>query len=190
MNIDDEIKQNEGLIGKVIKDMHFTYRNFDDYEEAYSLGRIGLYKAIKTYNGEVKKSTYYYKCIKNAVKYIFQKKKTKRVQFNDNAISIYTEYDYKTLLEGLANETNIEGDMIQKETQKEIQHQVRKVIEKLKPNYQKILKLKFGIGCNPKTTKEIAAITGTTQNNICDLYKKAKRDFEREWVNDNRRCKE
>ena len=184
MEINAEIKNNEGLIGKVIKDIHFRNIRYGDYEEAYSAGRIGLYNGIISYNGSTKKSTYYYRCIKNEILRTLQFNNSKKSLFQNNMSSIEYEYDYQTLLEELADDTNIEQELIVKETQE----QVRKTLDKLKPNYQKILKLKFGIGCKKLTTKELAKLTGTTETNICDLCKKAKRDFEKVWLNDNRRC--
>lgn len=186
MDINKEIKDNQGLIGKVLKDIHFRNIRFDDYEELYSAGRIGLYNGIKSYNGSVKKSTYYYKCIKNEILKEIQLKNTKKRVFQDTLVSIDYEYEYKTILDELADDIDLEKDIIIKETRED----VRKVIEKLDPKHQTALKLHFGIGCNPCSFTQMGKITGTTPQNMELLYKSAKRRFEKEWRKyENSRCK-
>ena len=185
MDINNEIKKNEGLIGKVIKDIHFKNVRYDDYEEVYSAGRIGLYNGIMTYDGSSKKSTYYYKCIKNEILRSFQFKTSKKRKFQDNMKSIDYEYEEGTLEEVLADDTDIERDLILKETQ----HEVRKTIAKLKPKHQQILKMHFGIDCEPVTFEDMVDTLGTTRQNIHRAYQDAKKYFIREWKYGDKRCK-
>lgn len=185
MDINNEIKKNEGLIGKVIKDIHFKNIRYDDYEEVYSSGRIGLFNGIMTYDGSSKKSTYYYKCIKNEILRSFQFKTSKKRMFQDNMKSIDYEYEEGTLEEVLADDTDIERDLILKETQQE----VRKTIAKLKPKHQLILKMHFGIDCEPVTFEDMVDTLGTTRQNIHRAYQDAKRYFIKEWKYGDKRCK-
>lgn len=185
MDINKKIKDNEGLIGKVIKDIHVRNIRYDDYEEVYSAGRIGLYNGIMTYDGSSKPSTYYYKCIKNEILKTFQLKTSKKRMFEDSMRSIDYEYDEGTLEEILADDTDIEGDLILKELQEE----VRKTITKLKPKHQEILKLHFGIDCEPVTFEDMINVFGTTRQNIHRTYQDAKKYFIKEWRYENKRCK-
>lgn len=185
MDINEQIKKNEGLIGKVIKDLHIRNMGHLDFEEVYSTGRIGLYRAIMTYDGSTKPSTYYYTCIKNEILKIFQKKRLGKNRFHDNLRSIDYEYEEGTLEEILADDVDLERDLILKETQQE----VRATIEHLKPKYQMILKLHFGIDCEPVTFEDMVSVLGTTRQNIHRTYQNAKRDFIREWRYGDKRGK-
>ena len=184
MDINKEIKDNEGLIGKVLKDIHFRNIKDGDYEDVYSIGRFGLYKGIKTYNGECKKSTYYYKCIKNAVLREFQIKSLKKNKFQDSFVPLELNNGDGSLENLIPDDIDIERDLILEETKKD----VRNTLIKLKPIYQQVLCLHFGIGCEPHTFDEMTNIFGTTPQNIYLLYKKAQRDFVRKWKNENKRC--
>lgn len=185
MDINKIIKDNEGLIGKVIKDVHFRCVKYEDFEDVYSAGRIGLYNGIMSYDGSVKPSTYYYKCIKNEILRTFQFKSSKKNRFNESFRSIEYEYEEGTLEEVLADDTDIERDLILEETKKE----VKETIKRLKPKYQKILILHFGIDCEPVTFEGMVEMLGTTRQNIHRTYLNAKRDFIKEWKYENKRCK-
>ena len=99
--------------------------------------------------------------------------------------SIDYEYEEGTLEEVLADDTDIERDLILKETQQE----VRKTIAKLKPKHQLILKMHFGIDCEPVTFEDMVDTLGTTRQNIHRAYQDAKKYFIREWKYGDKRCK-
>lgn len=185
MDINKKIKDNEGLIGKVLKDIHFRQIKDGDYDEVYSAGRIGLYFGIITYDGSTKPSTYYYKCIKNEIMKTFQIKSAKKNKFNDSARSIEYEYEEGTLEEVLADDVDLEKELLLDELKSE----VRYTISKLKPKHQEILKLHFGIDCEPVTFEKMVDIFGTTRQNIHRTYQDAKRYFIREWKYGDKRCK-
>ena len=185
MDINDKIKKNEGLIGKVIKDIHVRNIRQGDYEEIYSAGRIGLYNGIITYDGSVKPSTYYYKCIKNEILRTFQFKSSKKRRFQDSMKSIEWEYEEGTLEEVLAADIDLERDLLLQEMKEE----VRKTILKLKPRQQRILILHFGIDCEPTSFEKMSEMLGTTRQNIHRAYQDAKRDFEKEWRYGDKRGK-
>ena len=185
MDINDLIKKNEGLIGKVLKDIHYRGIKYGDFEEVYSSGRIGLYYGIMTYDGKRKASTYYYKCIKNEILKTFQLKTSKKNQFYDSIKSIEYEYEEGTLEEILADDIDIERDLLLEETKNE----VRETLKKLKPKHQLILTLHFGIDCEPVTFEKMIDIFGTTRQNIHRAYQDAKKYFIREWKYGDKRCK-
>lgn len=185
MDINDKIKKNEGLIGKVIKDIHVRNIRQGDYEEIYSAGRVGLYNGIITYDGSVKPSTYYYKCIKNEILRTFQFKSSKKRRFQDSMKSIEWEYEEGTLEEVLAADIDLERDLLLQEMKEE----VRKTILKLKPRQQRILTLHFGIDCEPTSFEKMSEMLGTTRQNIHRAYQDAKRDFEKEWRYGDKRGK-
>ena len=185
MDIDKTIKDNEGLIGKVLKDIHFRNIRYGDYEEAYSSGRIGLYNAIKTYDGSVKASTYYYKCIKNEILKDMQLKNSKRNKFNNSLFPLETNNGDGSLENLIPDDIDLENDIILEE----IKREVRNTLERLKPEYKQVMILHFGIECREHTFEEISAMLGTTPQNIYLLYKKAQRKFIREWKYDNNRSK-
>lgn len=185
MDINKQIKDNEGLIGKVLKDIHFRKIRDDDFEEVYSAGRVGLYYGIMSYDGSSKPSTYYYKCIKNEILRTFQFKSSKKHKFNESFKSIDYEYEEGTLEEVLADDTDIERDLLLDE----LKGEVRKTIARLKPKHQEILKLHFGIDCDPVTFEDMVKIYGTTRQNIHRAYQDAKRYFIKEWKYGDKRGK-
>lgn len=185
MDINKLIKDNEGLIGKVIKDIHFRSVQQGDFEDVYSTGRIGLYNGIMTYDGTTKPSTYYYKCIKNEILKSFKEKTSNKNRFANSMRSIEYEYEDGTLEEFLADDIDIERDLLLEETKKE----VRATIMRLKPKHQQILMMHFGIGCEPITFEKMIDIFGTSRQNIHRTYQDAKKYFMKEWKYENSRCK-
>lgn len=76
----EQIIENQGLVISIAKG--FPMREIDDYIQ---VGRIGLLKAIRTYNGlKGKFSTYAYVCIKNEMlrEYNKNKKHSKIINMN------------------------------------------------------------------------------------------------------------
>lgn len=68
VEIDNLIITNQGLIGKVIKDLKCYWRTEDEFQDLYDAGMIGLIKGAKEYKKELSsKSTYLYECIKNEI---------------------------------------------------------------------------------------------------------------------------
>jgi RNA polymerase sigma factor (sigma-70 family) len=66
--IEDEIKQNEYIIGNVLKNLSFKNILEKYYEDLYQIGRIALWKAIET-KDDTKGNfySYAYTVIKNAI---------------------------------------------------------------------------------------------------------------------------
>ena len=56
---------------------------------------------------------------------------------------------------------------------------MRNAISKLKPKYQQILKLKYGIECEQQSIVNIAKILGCSRENVHRFLMSAKRAFKR-----------
>lgn len=179
--IDELTITNQGLIGKAIKDLRCYWNTDDEYQEIYDAGMIGLIRGAKTYD-ESKSSigTYLYTCIKNEIcKSIYLSEMQKR-KINKR---IYLSLDQPCADD---NTTTI-GELIKDEevdVEKKVidiiaKEEVREAIEKLKPKYQQILKLKYGIGCRQQSVIEIARTLGCSRKNVYALLMSAKRAFKR-----------
>lgn len=171
------IKDNEGLVGKVIKDLHCKFKSKEDYEEVYDAGMFGLIVGAKNYDGSSKVSTYLYKCIKNEIVRLFTYRTRQKEIPISKLYSLNYEYEEGTLEDELAMDYDLEQEIIKKETEKE----VRYVLAKLKPSYQELMKKHFGIGCKEHKIRELAKEYNCSYQNIYIMYDKAKKHFIKEW---------
>lgn len=179
--IDNLIISNQGLIGKVIKDLKCYWRTEDEFQDLYDAGMIGLIKGAKEYKKELSSiSTYLYTCIKNEIcKSIYLSEMQKR-KINKKVYLSFdqpcADDDTTTIGELIRDEkVNIENDIINSITREE----VRNAISKLKPRYQQILKLKYGIECEQQSIVNIAKILGCSRKNVYSLLMSARRAFKR-----------
>lgn len=181
VEIDNLIITNQGLIGKAIKDLRCYWRTEDEFQDLYDAGMIGLIKGAKEYKKELSStSTYLYTCIKNEIcKSIYLSEMQKR-KINKKAYLSFdqpcADDDTTTIGELIRDEkVDIENDIINSITREE----VRNAISKLKPKYQQILKLKYGIECEQQSIVNIAKILGCSRENVHALLMSAKRAFKR-----------
>lgn len=181
VEIDNLIISNQGLIGKVIKDLKCYWRTEDEFQDLYDAGMIGLIKGAKEYKKELSSiSTYLYTCIKNEIcKSIYLSEMQKR-KINKKVYLSFdqpcADDDTTTIGELIRDEkVNIENDIINSITREE----VRNAISKLKPRYQQILKLKYGIECEQQSIVNIAKILGCSRKNVYSLLMSARRAFKR-----------
>ena len=88
MNIEELIRENEGLIYKIAS----RYKGFYNLDDLYQAGCIGIIKASKKYNEEsnCKFSTYAYKYILGEIIEFIRKDKT--IILSDEMYSIYKQY--------------------------------------------------------------------------------------------------
>lgn len=180
------ILENEGLIGQVIKDLHCRFKNYDDYLEIYDAGMLGLIYGAKTYDGSSKPSTYLYACIKNEIVKLFQTRTRLKEIPISKIYSLEYEYEEGTLEDIIAIDYDLEANIIRDETAKEVKY----VVSKLKPYHQEILKLHFGIDCEPHTLRQLAQKYNCSHQNIYRIYGIAKKHFIKEWRKyENSRCK-
>lgn len=141
-----------------------------DTDDLFSIGVIGLIKAIDTY--DFKKSnfiTYAYKCIYNEIlMYIRKNKKHLRSQSLEQII--FDDDDNLKLLDLLASENNLSEDFTEKE-QKEI---ICELIKRL-PDKEKItITYHFGFfAMERKTQAEIAHMLNCSQSYVSRLLKQS-----------------
>lgn len=179
--IDNLIITNQGLIGKVIKDLKCYWHTEDEFQDIYDAGMIGLIRGAKTYNKSKSSiGTYLYTCIKNEIcKSIYLSEMQKRKINKKISLSLdqpCADDDTTTIGELIRDEkVNIEKEIINAITSEE----VRNAISKLKPKYQQILKLKYGIGCEQQSIVNIAKILGCSRKNVYALLMSARRAFKR-----------
>lgn len=72
------VLDNQGLIYKVIKDLHLHWASDDEFDDYYYEGLIGLIKGAKEYDySKSNSSTFLYVCIKNEINHYLLYKNTK-----------------------------------------------------------------------------------------------------------------
>ena len=89
MNKEELYKQYCGLIYKVMKDLHCTWKNDDEFQAIYDSGELGLIKAINKVNIQKINSVFFYTYIKNSIlNYFHEKTMPKRYLDGTNMLSI------------------------------------------------------------------------------------------------------
>ena len=164
------IEHNLRLVVYIAKKFENTGINIEDL---FSIGAIGLIKAVQTYNFEkkIKLATYASRCIENEI--LMQLRKTNKLK---NEISLDEPLNADSdgnelLLEDIlfADNESVSNDM-EKSAEKEILWQI---LEKLNEREKEIMVLRFGLSGNEeKTQKEVADMLGISQSYISRIEKK------------------
>ena len=164
------IEHNLRLVVYIAKKFENTGINIEDL---FSIGAIGLIKAVQTYNFEkkIKLATYASRCIENEI--LMQLRKTNKLK---NEISLDEPLNADSdgnelLLEDIlfADNESVSKDM-ERSAEKEILWQI---LEKLNDREKEIMVLRFGLGGNEeKTQKEVADLLGISQSYISIIEKK------------------
>ena len=81
------ILKHKGLIIRVMKDLHCSIKNEDDFDDYFFIGLMGLLRGLKSYDETKGKSTYLYLCIKTALTNEFKRRK-KLLQNSYKTISL------------------------------------------------------------------------------------------------------
>lgn len=128
------VLKNENLIYYVIKGMGL-YKHLDDF---YDIGMIGLCKAARSFDVEsgIKFSTYAITCIKYEI-HRYGRKKENRKWNNISSLDIIIDDNKTTAVELIADDVNIEEDIIRKELYKDLYKNINKLstVEQLVINY-------------------------------------------------------
>lgn len=175
------IEHNLRLVVYIAKKFENTGINIEDL---FSIGAIGLIKAVQTYNFDkkIKLATYASRCIENEI--LMQLRKTNKLK---NEISL----DEPLNLDSDGNELLLEdilfidGETVSKDIDKSAEKQVLwNVINKLNAREKEIMILRFGLGGKEeKTQKEVADLMGISQSYISRIEKKIlgkmKKDLEK-----------
>lgn len=176
MNEEEEYIKNKPLINLAFKQLNLHYHSTYEFEEYNDAGLDGLLQGIRTYDESkgVKKSTYYYACIRNEInKLIYQKQMQKRKAI---VISINTPLneDGDELLDILPSKVNIE---------KEIEESIRNeklldLVNELAPKDREIIKYSFGLdGYEKMSTRQIGMLFKNHHNAIAQRRTKALRQL-------------
>lgn len=175
------IEHNLRLVVYIAKKFENTGINVEDL---FSIGAIGLIKAVQTYNFDkkIKLATYASRCIENEI--LMQLRKTNKLK---NEISL----DEPLNLDSDGNELLLEdilfteGESVSKDIDQSCEKQIIwNILDKLNAREREIMILRFGLGeSEEKTQKEVADLMGISQSYISRIEKKIlgkmKKDLEK-----------
>lgn len=141
-------------------------------EDLISIGSIGLIKAVNTFKRDknIKLVTYASRCIENEILMFLRKKSRRKVEVSfDEPLNI--DYDGNELL--LSDILGTEDDLVTKEFEKqENKRELMEAMATLKERERHILQMRYGIGQEELTQKDIAQKLGISQSYISRLEKK------------------
>ena len=141
-------------------------------EDLISIGSIGLIKAVNTFKRDknIKLVTYASRCIENEILMFLRKKSRRKVEGSfDEPLNI--DYDGNELL--LSDILGTEDDLVTKEFEKqENKRELMEAMATLKERERQILQMRYGIGQEELTQKDIAQKLGISQSYISRLEKK------------------
>lgn len=141
-------------------------------EDLISIGSIGLIKAVNTFKRDknIKLVTYASRCIENEILMFLRKKSRRKVEVSfDEPLNI--DYDGNELL--LSDILGTEDDLVTKEFEKqENKRELMEALATLKERERQILQMRYGIGQEELTQKDIAQKLGISQSYISRLEKK------------------
>lgn len=171
-NEEQEYLENRGLIGIAFKQMHLYFRTQDDYQDYTDAGTDGLLRGIRTFdeNKGVKKSTYYYTCIRNEIHTKIVEKNRLKNQRHVSLNQIANDLDGTELMDFIPSEYDLE-----EEVKKKINgEKVISIINTLNPREQYIVKSKYGIDKHQKKTiQAIANELGLSHQRVHVIYNNA-----------------
>lgn len=164
------IEHNLRLVVYIAKKFENTGINIEDL---FSIGAIGLIKAVQTYNFDkkIKLATYASRCIENEI--LMQLRKTNKLKAEvslDEPLNQDSDGNELLLEDILCSET----ESVSKEMDKSAEKQVLwNIINKLNNREKEIMILRFGLeGKEEKTQKEVADYLGISQSYISRIEKK------------------
>lgn len=165
------VEHNLRLVAHIIKKY---YAQTADQEDLISIGTIGLIKGVSTYRPDkkVRLATYASRCIENEVLMYFRsmKKSAGDVSLSDT-IESDGEGNSLSLLDTLAEESDMAEDVSVAELCRETRESVEKVLE---PREAEIIRLRYGLnGKKPLTQREVADACGISRSYVSRLEKKA-----------------
>ena len=162
MNKEELYNKYKYLIYKVIKDLNCRYRTEEEWQEYYDFGEMGLLKAINTYDFRNEKSTYFYKCIRREILWLFRYKGMNKRKINYLLLeSLNDKLQDDAELYEIIEDQNVD---IEKQILKNEKYEILyKAIDSLKPSYKDIICKYYGIKCKKYTLEEIALIYNTSR---------------------------
>ena len=175
------IEHNLRLVVYIAKKFENSGLNIEDL---FSIGAIGLIKAVQTYDNDkkIKLATYASRCIENEI--LMQLRKTNKLKNEvslDEPLNLDSDGNELLLEDVLYTENESVSKDLEKSAEKQI---IWQILEKLNKREKEIMVLRFGLNGNEeKTQKEVADIMGISQSYISRIEKKVlgkmKKDLEK-----------
>jgi RNA polymerase sporulation-specific sigma factor len=172
------ITRNLRLVAHIIKKFNPQSKEMDDL---ISIGTVGLIKAIESfdYNKGNRLATYAARCIENEIlMFVRTNKKIKAEVYLQDPIGVDREGNEITLLDVLGTES----DAVLDEVESKISiKKLYGIIEKALDGKEKvIIKLRYGLSCEPQTQREIANTLGISRSYVSRIEKKALKKLAKE----------
>lgn len=165
------IEHNLRLVAHIAKKY---YGSGADQDDLISIGTIGLIKAVSSFNSDkgIRLATYAARCIDNEILMYFRgAKKTAQDVYISDPIDTDKDGNTLTLIDVLADKTNIEEDL-----DKKIKlEQLRAYLEDtLQPRELEIVVLRYGLKNGRELTqREVAKKLGISRSYVSRIEKKA-----------------
>ncbi|MCQ2455500.1 MAG: RNA polymerase sporulation sigma factor SigK [Clostridia bacterium] len=161
---DKLIKHNLRLVAHIVKKYYTVGYDQDDL---ISIGTIGLIKGVSSFNPDkkIKLTTYVSKCIENEILMYFRaSKKSNHDVFINDTIDTDKDGNTLTLIDIIADSTDIENEIETKSKVEELKKVFGVVLDERE---QKILNMRYGInGEDEYTQKEIAKMLGISRSYV------------------------
>lgn len=165
------IEHNLRLVAHIAK--KFYDSNYEN-DDLISVGAIGLIKGVNSFDNKknAKLSTYCSRCIENEIYMLFRRNKKRQMDISlSETIGIDKD----------GNEVKIEDKIPDDNKNTELEVEIRDNIDKMNSLLNKtlkekeliILKMRYGIDCNPKTQKEIGKILAMSRSYVSRVEKRA-----------------
>ena len=142
-------------------------------EDLISIGTIGLIKAVNTFCPErnIKFATYASRCIENEILMYLRKTSSLRNEISiDDPLNVDWDGNELLLSDVLTSSENEVTIELEDEAEREL---LRGAVAHLAPRERKIMRLRFGLGCEREyTQKEVADSLGISQSYISRLEKR------------------
>lgn len=172
------ITRNLRLVAHIIKKFNPQSRDSDDL---ISIGTVGLIKAIESfdYNKGNRLATYAARCIENEILMnVRSNKKIKAEVYLQDPIGVDREGNEICLMDVLGTD----NDSVLDEVESKISiKKLYNVIEGVLEGKEKIIiKLRYGLSCEPQTQREIAQSLGISRSYVSRIEKKALKKLAKE----------
>ncbi len=143
-----------------------------DMEDLVSVGTIGLIKAVNSYKPDknIKLATYASRCIENEILMYLRKVGKRRAEISlDEPLNVDGEGNELLLGDILGTDSEEVYNVVENQVERQL---LQEGLNKLSRREQQIIEMRFGLGCQERTQKEVADLLGISQSYISRLEKK------------------
>lgn len=165
------IEHNLRLVAHIAKKY---YGSGADQDDLISIGTIGLIKAVSSFNSDkgIRLATYAARCIDNEILMYFRgAKKTAQDVYISDPIDTDKDGNTLTLIDVLADKTNIEEDLDNKIKLEQLRAYLE---DTLQPRELEIIVLRYGLKNGRELTqREVAKKLGISRSYVSRIEKKA-----------------